>query len=218
MCPVSNDLKKSLTNLGFKGRYKRIPNVVNTKLFKPNKKQDAVFTILHASNLVNEHKNIEGILNAIAKLQNEIHPFVFKLIGENVHQYKSFAKKLGIKNETIIFKEHVTHKQMVTEFNNSNLFVLFSNFENLPCVILEAFSTGTPVISTDVGGINEFFPDDFGALIKKGDEEELIVKIKDFYKNTKLDISKMHTYVENNFSTKAIANQFSKLYYLSLKK
>ena len=35
---------------------------------------------------------------------------------------------------------------------NANAFVLFSNIENLPLVLIEAMSTGMPIITTNVGG------------------------------------------------------------------
>jgi glycosyltransferase involved in cell wall biosynthesis len=106
----------------------------------------------------------------------------------------------------------VPHKEIANNLKESNLFVLFSNYENLPCVILEAFSCGVPVISTNVGGINEYFPKDFGFLIDTKDEDALLQKTIEVYTNFKTNKEKMHHYVENNFSTVTIANQFSELY------
>ena len=217
ICPVSNDLKEAMESLGLKGNYKPVPNVVNTTLFSPKESTNSIFTILHASNLVNKHKNIEGILRVIAKLQEKIGPFVFKLIGEDAKQYKSFAKKLKISDDVIVFEDHASHKKIAAELNNSNLFVLFSNYENLPCVILESFATGTPVISTNVGGIKEYFPKNFGYLIDKGDMNELIAKIIEVHTNFKVNKPEMHAYVEDHFSEKIIAQKFTNLYESSLK-
>ena len=52
--------------------------------------------------------------------------------------------------------------------------MLFSNFENLPCVIVEAFASGVPVLSTAVGGIAEIVSPERGMLIKSGDEDALL--------------------------------------------
>ena len=110
------------------------------------------------------------------------------------------------------------HKEVAQELNTSNLFILFSNYENLPCVILEAFSTGTPVISTSVGGIDEYFPANFGSLIEKGNEDALFDEIVAFYNGFGIDQQEMYVYVQEHFSKKKIAQEFTKIYELSLNK
>lgn len=217
ICPVSNDLKKSLIEIGFKGNYKRVPNVVNTNLFYPKKNNTEKFTIIHISNMINEHKNVEGILNVISKLEKEIDCFEIKLIGVNSHKYLSYAKKLNLNLNNIHFIDHIPHKEIAKKIQNSNLFVLFSNYENLPCVILESFSCGVPVISTNVGGIREYFPKDFGYLIDPKDENALLNKILNVYNNFNLDKERMHSYAVKNFSETYIANQFTELYNSALK-
>lgn len=212
VCPVSNDLKKSMLKLGLRGKYYRVPNVVNTNLFYPKNKTNTIFTITHISNMVNRHKNIEGILRVVKKLEYKIDSFIFKFIGENAETYLPFAKKIGIDLNKTIFINQISHGEVAENLKDSSLFVLFSNYENLPCVILEAFSCGTPVISTNVGGISEYFPEGFGFLITKKNENALFNKIIEIHKIFNFDKKKMHTYIENNFSTVIIANQFSELY------
>jgi len=100
---------------------------------------------------------------------------------------------------------------------NSDVFLLFSNYENLPCVILEAFACGTKVIATDVGGTNEYFPKDYGFLIPSKNETELLnslIKIEGEGQN--LLKKEMHQYAKTNFSKETICDAFSKLYYKSL--
>ncbi|MFQ3181452.1 MAG: glycosyltransferase involved in cell wall biosynthesis [Polaribacter sp.] len=212
ICPVSNDLKRSMQKLGLKGKYYRMPNVVDTAVFLATNKTPTIFTITHISNMVNDHKNIEGIIRFIKKLEHKIDDFKFKFIGKDAKMYIPFAKKLGINLEKTIFIDRLQHQEIATNLKESNLFILFSNYENLPCVILEAFSCGIPVISTNVGGINEYFPEDFGFLIDSKDEDALLHKTIEVYTNFKPNKEKMHQYVEVNFSKVTIANQFSELY------
>ena len=103
--------------------------------------------------------------------------------------------------------------------NKSNLFILFSNYENLPCVILEAFACGVPVISTNVGGISEYFPENFGFLINPKDEvalENSILKVYHQGINTNKEL--MHKYAQDNFGINSISEKFSNLYVKSLNK
>ena len=87
-----------------------------------------------------------------------------------------------------------------------------------PCVILEAFACGVPVISTDVGGIRDYFPKNFGYLIRVKDEEALENSILKIYnREITPDRIQMHRYAEEQFGVITICNKFSELYLKSIK-
>ncbi len=212
ICPVSKDLQKSMSMLNFKGNYNVVPNVVDTNLFIPKENTSSKFTILHISNMLEEHKNVSGIITAFSSFKKQITNTELILIGENSKKYKSQTDALKISN-SIQFIDHIPHYKVITYLQKSSVFVLFSNYENLPCVILESFSCGTPVISTNVGGISEFFPKDFGYLISPKNENELVEKLLDMYTNPIKNKTKMHEYAKANFSYLQVATTFSNLYF-----
>ena len=53
-------------------------------------------------------------------------------------------------------------------------FLLTSDFEGLPVALMEAFSAGLPVISTDSGGVSELVNEANGLLAAPGDKNRLI--------------------------------------------
>ncbi len=211
-CTVSQNLADSMLELGLNGKYRVIPNVVNTALFKPNKIKDDQFIILHISNMIDGHKNINGLLEVIAALKKEIANFKIILIGNGSDNYTQQIQKLSIQDCIEIIPQ-IEHHKIVAFMQRADVFALFSNYENLPCVILESFSCGLPVIATNVGGISEFFPDDFGYLIPENDANKLLETFIHFYQNKHVsDVSKMHQYVKNNFSPLVISEAFLKCY------
>ena len=212
VCPVSTDLGNSMQKIGLKGNYKAVPNVINTNLFKPKKNSiNKYFTLLHVSNMA-KVKNSEGILNVAKKLPKYITDFKFIFIGGNPEITKKY------KNTTVEFIDEISQNKLVDFYNQADVLVLFSNIETFSCVIYEAFSCGTPVISTNVGGIPEYFPKDYGILINPNDEDQLLRAIIKIYNSKKENASKMHQYVADNFSKQQIENQFSKLYFKALEK
>ena len=218
VCPVSTDLKNSMLKSGLKGNYRIIPNVVNTHLFKPAKKTTKEFTITHISSLLDKHKNISGMLRVAKQLENTIDTFQWNFIGGKKEEFSKLLDDLNFKKETINFTDHLSHEQIPKQLTQSDVFVLFSNYENLPCVILEAFSCGVPVISSNVGGINEFFPEDFGFLIEQNNEDQLLQKIIEIYNNPMSRSKKMHQFANDNFSSEIICDSFSKLYLQAINK
>jgi glycosyltransferase involved in cell wall biosynthesis len=55
----------------------------------------------------------------------------------------------------------------------ANCFVLPSHAENFGVVLIEALSTGLPVISTRCGGPEDIITDEVGLLLRPGDEQGL---------------------------------------------
>ena len=96
----------------------------------------------------------------------------------------------------------------------ANCFVLFSDYENQPCVILESLASGIPVIASKVGGIHEILDKNRGVLVGKNNEDALLEAMKRMLeKNVELDSSEdLRKYVVENFSKSVIAEKFSEIY------
>lgn len=216
VAPVSKHLELSMISLGFKGKYLPIPNVVDTKLFIPKAGNKNTFTIVHISSLKDNHKNISGMLNVAKKLENENSNFNWNFIGGSINNFDNQINELDFKSTKINFINHVSQTELVPYLQEASVFVLFSNYENLPCVILEAFSCGIPVISTDVGGIKEYFPNNFGYLIPANDEVKLKESIIEIKNNPTFNKKEMHQFAEDNFSEKILAKRFTDVYHKCL--
>ena len=171
LLPVAHRLGETINELT-PVKYKVIPNVVDTDLFfyKPSELQKPRF--VHPSTMTYV-KNPEGILRAAIELHQEGYEFDLLMVGGVSDSLLALAKKSGGLDQYLFFKKEIPYTQVATEMQNSSALVLFSRFENLPCVILEALCCGLPVISTDVGGIKEVVNESNGILIESEDEDAL---------------------------------------------
>lgn len=224
ICPVSDDLKNAMISKGFTGNYEVVYNVVDTKLFKPvtDKAQKAKIGFLHISTLDDDHKNITGMLNVVARLQKLRNDFECYFIGDgDITPHVITARGLGIYNSAAFFDGTKTTTEISELMKNSDCFLMFSNYENLPVVMIEAFACGLPVISSDVGGIKEHLINERGKLVKRNDEEALLIAMNemiDEIRDNKYNKEDIAAYAADNFSYEKISERFHTLYSRIIKK
>jgi len=211
--PVSKHLAEAMANFGLNSDYEVIPNVVNTDLFTPNSNKHGSFTFIHVSSLVDEHKNVSGILRAFKAVSEQL-PVNLEIIGDgNITPYKVLAKELNISDDRVSISGEKTIQEVSEYMSKSHCLILFSNYENQPCVIPEAHACGIPVIATDVGGIKEHLTPNHGYLIKASDENALVKAMHEVYANyEKFDPNGLRKYSLDHFSEKAILDSYSSIY------
>ncbi len=208
---VSEDLAIGIGKFGVRNKFATVPNVVDTEIFKPKKNENKVFQIVHVSSLNDTQKNIRGILKVAQKLLSEKVDFHLTMVGGEGKEFLGDIAELGLQGHTT-FIPQVDQRKVADHMQKSDLFVLFSNYENLPCVILESFACGLPVVSSTVGGIDEFFPPDFGTLVEAKNENELYLAILARMNQPEVDKQKMHLYAKNHFSKSVISKKFTEIY------
>jgi L-malate glycosyltransferase len=216
--PVSEDLKNAMQNLGFRGNYKVVSNVVDTKLFYPSDKKKEISKIkfLHISTLDDAHKNISGMLNAIAELSTQRTDFECHFIGDGyASPHVAKAKQLALYSRFAFFDGIKTTVEIAELMRNADCFLMFSNYENMPVVISEALASGIPVIASEVGGIPEHIADERGILVKMRDEKALkdaMNKMIDSLKENIYDKEKLAEYARIHFSYEDVSKKFLHLY------
>lgn len=210
--PVSNFLKRDLHYITLSTKTKVVENVVDTKLFKVKDSEPQIFTFLHISNLI-QLKNPEKIINVALLLSKEFSNFKLHIGGDgDVEKLNEIIKKS--KSESFI-KTFGTLElsEVALKMRSSSCFILFSEYENFPCVLLESLSSGTPAIATKVGGIPEIINESNGILISNS-ELELYLAMKNvlLQKISFVSPTESHQTVEDLYSKKVIAEKFDKIY------
>lgn len=212
---VSKHLGMAMLQHGLTNTYTQISNVVDIDFFKPlqNKEKNTKPILLHVSCFDEKPKNVKGILNSAKKLEDNGIDFELRLVGDGLDHKVcvDYAEKLKLKN--VNFLGLKTGAALLKEYQNADVFILFSRFENQPVVIVEALACGLPVIATKVGGIPELLKEDFGELITSMNEEELVEAIKKVTQSPEsYNSDAMRQYALENFSYKGVGKQFYDIY------
>ena len=201
--------------------YRQVSNVVDTDLFAPNPSRlsdDGKLHILHVSTLENASKNIMGILRVVNALRAHRSDFVLDIIHDlgnaEVEQYirennmSEFVRLLGKK----------TPSEVAEHIRQSAFMLQFSNYENQPCVLLESFACGKPVLATRVGGIPEIVDPSRGRLVAPKDENALLEQLQYMLDHCcDFDHNAIRDYAEQHFSVRHIGQALYNTYGMVLK-
>jgi len=201
--------------------YRQVSNVVDTDLFASNPSRlsdDGKLHILHVSTLENASKNIMGILRVVNALRAHRSDFVLDIIHDlanaEVEQYirennmSEFVRLLGKK----------TPSEVAEHIRQSAFMLQFSNYENQPCVLLESFACGKPVLATRVGGIPEIVDPSRGRLVAPKDENGLLDQLQYMLDHRcDFDCDAIRDYAVRNFSVRHIGQTLYNIYGMILK-
>ena len=109
------------------------------------------------------------MFTAARMLKDRGYEFELFMLGNESESLTALANKYGLLPNLVIFKNAVPYAEVATCIQTASAFLMFSRFENLPCVLLEALCCGLPVISTSVGGIAEAVNNENGILVESED-------------------------------------------------
>lgn len=190
--------------------------IVKPKVYDLVRKQK--FTILNVA-IFDDRKNQIFLLEALNVLiNNGYDDFVLKFIGYEAEA--GYLEKMNRTIEKYHLKKYVEILTFTTELNihylESDIFVLSSKAESFPVVVLEALRFGLPVVSTNVGGVNEQILDGFnGFLIDSVEPEKMADKIQYFIDNYYLCRTygaNSYKYFLDNFSIQKMKDEYNLIF------
>lgn len=178
-----------------------IPNGVKTSLFKhDNIENSNKLDILFVGSM-GQRKGILDLLTICPEIFDKHEKSRLVIVGDFEVEKDRLLIEQKIANlnkptQRVVFMGALSYDKLIEAYSSSFMFVLPSYNENFPMSILEAMSSGLPVISTSVGAIPEVIINmENGFVIKPGDLSSLKEKINILLSNKDLTENIRH----NNF-------------------
>ena len=222
---VSDNLRQALGWLGIRNpRTVVIPNVVDTELFRPaTLAKEAAYSqgsgyLLHVAAFNEQAKNLSGLLRVVARLLPERPQLRLRVAGYGPAEatLRALADSLGLlRTGAVTFLGKLPPAQVAAEMREAAALVLFSNYENLPCVLLEAQASGLPAVATAVGGVPELLPPDgpYGLLVPPRDEAALAQALRTVLDQPhRFDRAALRAQAVRRYGVGAVGQQFADLY------
>lgn len=209
---ISNEIQSMMTvfyNLTQKPELVYNP-VDIAKYHLPRKKHDGVKLV--TAGRISIQKNQKLLLDAMKDVCILFPSLHLTILGDG-----PLRKELEEYNHLIGLEKNINFEGNVNNveeyFAQSDIFVLSSDYEGLPLVVLEAMAASLPIISTNVGGIRDIVNSN-GILVELKNKNALVEAIEVLVKNAGLRKSLGHQSFENvqKYDSIIIADQYVDLY------
>jgi len=210
---VSNDFTKLLKDK-FNGEFQYIPNIVNIDFFNlAQKKNDKIFKFINVA-FLDKNKNQNMLIKAFMKAFKNNDYITLTIVGDGMeyNELKELINKLQMKKQIFLYGR-ANRDEVKKLLQQSDAFVLSSQYETFGVVVVEAMACGLPVITTRCGGPESIVQNERVGVLCDIDEHSLAESMKYLYKNRdKYDNKFIAQYIKENFSEEAVCEQLTKVY------
>jgi glycosyltransferase involved in cell wall biosynthesis len=154
-----------------RSRVRVVPNGVDGTFFHPQRR----FPLARRPRLLfvgrlSVQKNLPQLLDALEGVSERFDTAVVGS-GELERELKARADRLGLVNVT--FAGRTDGQALRSRYAEADIFVLPSEREGMPLVLLEAMAMALPTVATDIPGTRDVVDSGVGALVRLGDAAAL---------------------------------------------
>lgn len=169
--PVSTVARDSMQLCGLDGRFTIVPNVVEANLSQSQKLPG--FNFLVVADLIDEVKNISGVMHAFTKLDGQAQLHIIGG-GPDEEKLRQLAYELSDKIFMHGRKSNAEVQEWLPKFQ---AVIVNSRIETFGLLLLEAHAAGLPAIVTRCGGPEDFV-EKADILIDVNSQSQLIAAMQ----------------------------------------
>jgi len=202
-----------------------LPNVVDTDRFKPASALPQEPLILLAAGRLTREKRFDRFISLLHRLRTncglDVRGWIVgptRADQDLRSELERQAAALDLRSDVLRFLGSAA--DMSSIYQQANIFVLTSEHEGTPNVLLEAMASGLPVVATKVGGVPAIVQHErTGLLVDENDSRQLVEATRQLINNSdyRRKIGALgRSYVEETHSIHRLPAYLANLYSLAL--
>ena len=118
--------------------------------------------------------NVACVLRAFARIQAQHPDATLTLVGSGSQDAALRAQAQALQLRNVTFTGRVPPSEIHRYYSDADVYVQAPSIDNMPLSVLEAFASGMPVVSTNVGGVPSVVRNGVdGLLVPDNDDEAL---------------------------------------------
>jgi L-malate glycosyltransferase len=193
-------------------------NGIDTDFYKPDfeKKPGNEFIITPGASRITARKGLIYLVKAVEKLRDDYPQIRLKILAEG-NEKENLTNYVQMKKleKEVSFPGFIPKDRTPSYYQEASIFVLPSLNEGMSNAMLEAVSSGLPILATNTGGSKELVGErENGFIIKEKDVQDIIDKIKILIENKDLLKAMGEKSRERSFffSWKSVADKYVAIY------
>ncbi|MCK4810113.1 MAG: glycosyltransferase [Candidatus Omnitrophica bacterium] len=211
---VPSDFLKDIFN-EYKIDVKVIPNICNFEKLEFKKREDFLPNFIVTRNMEKIY-NIQCAIRAFFIIKEKYKSARLRLLGDgnDRENLERLVDELGL-SESVDFLGRVDNNNISSFYAQADFFINPSSVDNMPVSVLEAFASGLPVISTNVGGLKYLIKDGVtGLMVESNDHVRMSERIFELLENKDLAKQLIINARElvNEFSWDNIKDEWTEVY------
>ena len=167
-------LREVLDSFGIAARV--VPNTIDLQQFAYRVRDPLRPRLLCTRNF--EHiYNVACVLRAFARVQARYEDATLTLVGGGSQEaaLRALVQQLNLRN--VSFAGRVAPTEINRYYANADVYVQAPCIDNMPLSVLEAFASGLPVVSTNVGGVPKILTHGLHGLLAPVDDDEALATL-----------------------------------------
>jgi glycosyltransferase involved in cell wall biosynthesis len=118
--------------------------------------------------------NVACLLRAFARIQAQHPDATLTLVGGGSQDAALRAQAEALQLKNVTFAGRVAPSKIHRYYSEADIYVQAPSIDNMPLSVLEAFASGMPVVSTNVGGVPSILRDGVDGLLVPDDDDEAL--------------------------------------------
>ena len=194
-------------------------NMVGKEFFYSSKSNEKSLKIVSAGGLI-YRKGYDLLIEALSHIKHLPDNWQLTIIGNGPlkQELQTLVQQKGLQKHIHLIGQK-SKIDIVSQFQESDFFVLPSRSETFGVVYIEAMACGLPIIATDCGGPRDIVTESNGLLIPNEDIDALSNAILYMIKNiNQYDRKAIAENCQARFSSEVIAKQLTQIFEDTIKK
>jgi len=118
--------------------------------------------------------NMGCVLRAFAAIQAQHPEATLTLVGSGAEGVPLRAQAEALRLRNVTFVGLVAPSDMHRHYDAADIYIQSPSIDNMPLSVLEAFASGTPLVSTNVGGVPSMVRDGVDGLLVDDDDSDAL--------------------------------------------